>query len=185
METSQRIRLASLRPRRGRELAEPPRNFSLAQLPRDADSIISSLVPLRPATALSLRPPAALHELTHRAHAHNEGSKALSDRIILSDEEVQTLLEQSTGPRVTLEGIKDKIKRVTFYMHDELTICVADMYDDFHITGTSCPVAKENFNADLGKHYAFADCIRQAWQLEGRLLKHQLYLEQTGTGAGK
>lgn len=57
---------------------------------------------------------------------------------------------------------------------DPLTICVMTMKNGFSVIGKSAPASPENFNAELGKKFAYEDCIRQLWPLFGFALRVKL-----------
>lgn len=103
----------------------------------------------------------------------------------------------ATKPRVSLDSMKAKIKgRYDFNALDAigsvcgisvkpdgssthndlsvLSICVLVMENGFTVIGKSAPASPENFNADLGKNFAFDDAIRQLWPLEGYALREKL-----------
>ena len=95
------------------------------------------------------------------------------------------------APRVTLDDIKSSIK-VAYYTTaaaaiDEvkdkdidkamslLTVCFVVTQNNFIVIGKSAPAAPENFNAELGKKFAYEDCIRQLWPLMGYALRDRLH----------
>lgn len=55
-----------------------------------------------------------------------------------------------------------------------LSICILMMRNGFTVIGKSAPASSANFNADLGKKFAYEDCIRQLWPLEGYALRERL-----------
>lgn len=191
MVTSLLTRLAQSKLRLVQELAARLLSSSPRRSP-SADALITSSSGVRlhgmdlspPRQWVSLKPP------PHEPVLKNERSP-MSDSnnevvgVLLSEEELQALLEQSTGPRVTLEAIKDKIVEVTFYRHKHQTLCVVELFNGFFVNGEAAPADPQNFKEEIGKHYAFEQALRKIWPLEGYRLRHQLYLEETGTGAGK
>lgn len=76
--------------------------------------------------------------------------------------------------RVTLDSIKAKVKATRYMVDGVLTVCVMEMQNGYKILGKSAPAAPENFNADVGKKFAYDDCIRQVWPLEGYALCNRL-----------
>jgi hypothetical protein len=99
----------------------------------------------------------------------------------------------ATHPRVALSDIEAKIAEKHFVTADDavnapevpadhplalLTLCVLVMTNGFTVVGKSAPASPENFNADLGKKFAYEDAIRQLWPLEGYALRYKLS-EQT------
>ena len=55
-----------------------------------------------------------------------------------------------------------------------LILCVVVMRNGFTVIGKSAPASPENFNADLGRKFAYEDCIRQLWPLMGFALRERL-----------
>lgn len=94
---------------------------------------------------------------------------------VLPQDELQELLDQRPGPTVSLEGIHEKIREVTFYTHQHMTICVVELLNGFFLLGKAAPVDPLNFNPDIGIHYAFQDAVRKGWEVEGYLLRNNLY----------
>lgn len=58
---------------------------------------------------------------------------------------------------------------------ERLTFCVLVLRNGFTVTGTSACASPENFDADLGRHIAREDAVRQVWPLLGFRLKDQLH----------
>ncbi len=57
-----------------------------------------------------------------------------------------------------------------------LTLCVLVMRNGFTVIGKSAPASPENFDAVLGRKFAYEDCIRQLWPLMGFALRERLAL---------
>lgn len=55
-----------------------------------------------------------------------------------------------------------------------LSICLLTMRNGFTVIGKSAPASSENFNADLGRQYAYEDAVRQIWPLMGFSLRERL-----------
>lgn len=55
-----------------------------------------------------------------------------------------------------------------------LSLCIIVMRNGFVVVGKSAPASPENFNADLGRKFAYEDAIRQLWPLEGYTLRERL-----------
>lgn len=55
-----------------------------------------------------------------------------------------------------------------------LTFCVLILRNGFIVTGESCCVSPENFNADIGKKIARENAIQKIWPLMGYALKIEL-----------
>ena len=86
------------------------------------------------------------------------------------------------APRITLDDIKAEIEVVIYTQADELlkqrqtllkwveplktcTICTILTKSGFIVIDKSVPVNIENYDAELGRKYAFENCIRQLWPL--------------------
>lgn len=89
-----------------------------------------------------------------------------------------TVAETARQPRVTEESIRAKIADVQYIVHETMTICIITMRSGFKQLGQAAPAAPENFNAEVGKRYAYDDAFRQLWRLEGYLLCEHLLCEQ-------
>lgn len=84
---------------------------------------------------------------------------------------------QKTPHRVSLDSIKDKIAERVFMRPDiepTMTICLLKMSNGFIVVGKSAPADPANFDQKLGEQFAFEDCIRQLWPLEGYRLRSEL-----------
>ena len=104
----------------------------------------------------------------------------------------------AVAPRVTLDSMKKKIVR-EFYINggeaalifdqhtgrngpldpeikslEVLTICILVMANGFTLIGKAAPASPENFNAELGRKFAYEDAIRKIWPLEGYALREAL-----------
>ena len=92
----------------------------------------------------------------------------------LSPDQAKEIVATKTAPRVTENGIKDKIASVDYLHHGQLTIAIITMSNGFMVHGVSAPASPENFDPEVGKRYAFENAFRQLWQLEGYLLREKL-----------
>ncbi len=93
-----------------------------------------------------------------------------------------------TAPRVSLSDIEANIEEVYYVTGDEalesysgiaenfslLTLCFVEMKNGYIVVGKSAPASPENFNAELGKKFAYEDAIRQLWPLMGFALRDKL-----------
>lgn len=104
---------------------------------------------------------------------------------------------QSKGlnaPRLTPKHIDSKIKAIRYvsgdvapaFAHEDyfakedkhtpyLTICILTLENGFTITGESACASPENFDKLIGQKLAYENARNKIWQLEGYLLKEQLY----------
>lgn len=93
---------------------------------------------------------------------------------ILNLDAAKAVVATKTAPRVTEESIKAKIALVRYVCDDLTTICIIHMKNGFKFVGTSTPASKENFDADVGRRYAYENAFKQIWTHEGYLLREQL-----------
>ncbi len=89
-------------------------------------------------------------------------------------EQAKTEVETKTAPRVTEQSIRDRIQAIDYLARGPLTICLITMVNGFVVIGKSAPASVENFDADVGRRYAYEDAFRQLWPLEGYLLRERL-----------
>jgi len=92
----------------------------------------------------------------------------------MSFEEAQAVVATKTAPKVTKESIEAKIDNVEYLKHGQLTICIITMENGFMVNGQSAPASKDNYDAEVGKAYAYDNAFRQLWVLEGYLLRETL-----------
>lgn len=89
----------------------------------------------------------------------------------------QSKAVQKTPNRVSLESITEKVDRVE-YINPELaphfTIAIVKLKNGYLVTGESAPADPENFNAELGRKFAYENAIRKVWPMEGYLLCEKL-----------
>jgi hypothetical protein len=83
--------------------------------------------------------------------------------------------ENATAPRVSLASMEAKIVRASYVLHEGiLTLCILKMRNGFYVVGESAPASPANFNAELGRKFAYENAIRQLWKLEGYSLRDRL-----------
>ena len=95
----------------------------------------------------------------------------------LETTDAESAAVQKTPNRVTLESMKAKISAEEYFhpaSAPQLTVCVLKIDNGFCLVGKSAPADPGNFNAELGKKFAYEDALRQMWQLEGYALCSQL-----------
>jgi hypothetical protein len=95
------------------------------------------------------------------------------------------------APRVSLTDIEDAISAIYYMTGDRLvvtekereedgsrlallTVCFVVMRNGFIVIGHSAPASPENFNAELGRKFAYENAIRQLWPLMGFALRERL-----------
>lgn len=76
--------------------------------------------------------------------------------------------------RVDLEQMKGRVASVE-YIHPESiphgTVAIVMLDNGYALQGWSAPADPDNFNADLGKQYAFEDAMRKMWALEAYVMR--------------
>jgi len=79
--------------------------------------------------------------------------------------------------KVTLEGIKAKIKGETYLVLPDgrTTVCQLTMENGYTVNGHSACVDASEFNRDLGRKYAFESAVSMIWPLEGYLLAERMF----------
>ena len=93
----------------------------------------------------------------------------------VTDRESQAV--QKTPNRVSLDYIKSRIKDVEYIRPESLptmTIAVIRYENGFVFVGTAAPADPDNFNAELGRKFAYEDGVRQIWPAEGFALREHL-----------
>jgi hypothetical protein len=103
----------------------------------------------------------------------------------VSEDELKTHQENVEGKRVTLDALKNNIKKIDFYVHSDsqLTICIITLVNDFTVTGESACADPVMFDADIGQRIAQDNAEKKIWPLMGYALKQELYLQaQRGDG---
>lgn len=57
----------------------------------------------------------------------------------------------------------------------QLTFCVLVLRNGFTVTGESACASPENFNEEIGRRIARENAVAKIWQLEGYMLREQLF----------
>lgn len=117
----------------------------------------------------------------------------MSSSIEVTDQESRAV---ATAPRVALADIEAAILRRHDITGDRatdtplvidsrgnrtglgiLSICILEMRNGFMVIGKSAPAHPENYDAALGKQFAYEDAVRQLWPLMGFALRDRLFRE--------
>lgn len=99
--------------------------------------------------------------------------------------EAKQIVSEKTRRKITEESIKARILRVSYIYDDTTTICMITMNNGFRVIGHTTPADPGNYDAAVGRRYAYENAFRQLWQLEGYLLVEYLSLEAMDQGAGE
>jgi len=89
---------------------------------------------------------------------------------------MENTANHGTAPRITEEHIDSVIISAKYWQPEgtTLTVCALTLKNGTHVIGESACVSPENFNADLGRKYAYEKARNKIWDLEGYLLKQSL-----------
>ena len=98
------------------------------------------------------------------------------------------------APRLTPDHVESKVQAIRYltgdvapiFAHEDyfakedkstpcLTICILTLENGFTVTGESACASPENFDKLIGQKLAYENALNKIWQLEGYLLKEQLY----------
>ena len=97
------------------------------------------------------------------------------EKPILTLEEAQAVVATKTAPKVTKESIEARITNIDYMYHAHLTICIITMKNGFMVNGQSAPASMSNYEAEVGRTYAYENAFKQLWVLEGYLLREQMH----------
>lgn len=92
--------------------------------------------------------------------------------------EAQTAVALKPFPRVTAEAMKDAILGVDYLSHGLTTVCIIVLHNGFKFVGHSTPADARNYDADIGKSYAYDNAFRQMWSHFGFMLRDRLVREE-------
>lgn len=98
----------------------------------------------------------------------------------LSLDEAKTAASTKPFPKVTESFIKGRIAAVDYLYKDILTICVITHKNGFMVHGVAAAVDVRNHDTEIGKRYAYDNAFKQFWQLEGFLLREDMWLSHLG-----
>lgn len=97
----------------------------------------------------------------------------------MNDNEIEKEIceKNLTAPRITPDLIASVIVGETYTKlpSGRTLICELTLKNGYTVRGESSCVSIENFDLDLGKKISREDAKNKVWQLEGYLLKEQLF----------
>lgn len=100
----------------------------------------------------------------------------------LHDEDLEKQMDEKglNAPRVTIDGINDKIVSAEYYRFPEttVTVCLIKLVNGFSVIGESAAASPENFDEELGRQIAYDKAFDKIWAFEGYLLRERLHSEQ-------
>lgn len=112
-----------------------------------------------------------------------------------ADEDASAAAVKNPGNRVSLGNIKDHIANVAYMTGHAFaefanggqdlpqtiapslqatTVALVTLQNGFSAVGLSCPVDPQNFDAELGKKFAYEDAVRKLWPVLGYAKKLEL-----------
>lgn len=89
----------------------------------------------------------------------------------------QSAAVQKTPNRVSLADVEGKVSDIEYInpaSSPQLTIAVVKLNNGYVVLGESAPADPANFNADLGKKFAYENALRKVWPLMGFALCEKL-----------
>ena len=95
----------------------------------------------------------------------------------MTDQELEAATAAKPWPKVTKEGIEERISDVTYMVipNTTVTICNITLENGFSVRGESACVDSRNFDMQLGREYSYRDAFSKLWQLEGYLLAERRF----------
>ena len=106
----------------------------------------------------------------------------------MSNQTLETTMENMKFPRVTKEQIEGRIDKITFFILPDTTTTICNMTLDngYSVRGESACMDKRNFNMAIGEKLAHDDAFRKMWALFGFMLAentHNAKLRAAGAPA--
>lgn len=97
----------------------------------------------------------------------------------MNEQEVKQKLDELNAPKITPEHVESCIVKEEYHTFEgnTLTLCILTLKNGYTVTGESACASPENFNKELGEHYAKKNAMEKVWPLEAYLLKERLYQE--------
>lgn len=112
---------------------------------------------------------------TETTNARVREQRSGGDSLRVTDDASKAV--QKTPNRISLDSIVEKIAHVDYInpdRHPHMTIALVTMANGFIFVGKSTPADPENFDAELGKKFAYEDAVRQVWPMEAYLLRERM-----------
>jgi len=84
---------------------------------------------------------------------------------------------QKTPYRITLKMIRDAMRSCSYWNPPEvphMTVCIIVLSNGFILKGFSTPADPGNFDAELGRKFAYEDAERSAWPLFAFTLREMI-----------
>jgi len=97
----------------------------------------------------------------------------------MNEKEVEAEIREKglTAKRLTPDLIDAAIKSEQFHVFEgsQTTVCCLTLKNGFTVIGMSACASPENFNAEIGQKISRSNARDQIWQLEGYLLKQEIF----------
>lgn len=99
---------------------------------------------------------------------------------VISDTQLENLLNKQLGDRVTKEYMDSRIRRIEFFSipNSTVTICSITLDNNYSVRGESACVDPANFNAQIGKKIAYDNAYKELWPLFGFLLAEKKHIAE-------
>jgi len=97
-------------------------------------------------------------------------AKATKPRVALADIEAK-IVERYDVTGTSAAGLQSVLVNHPLVV---LSLCILVMRNGYVVVGVSAPASPENYDAELGKKFAYENAIRQLWPLEGYALREKL-----------
>jgi hypothetical protein len=96
---------------------------------------------------------------------------------MMSNQTLETKMDEMKFPRVTKEQIDARIAKVDFFVlpATTTTICNMTLDNGYSVRGESACVDKRNFNMAIGEKLAHDDAFRKMWALFGFMLAENIH----------
>lgn len=95
---------------------------------------------------------------------------------MLNDDQLNSALNSSPAPRVTVEQIKSRISNVEYHKIGEtVTICSITLDNGYSVRGEAACVNPANYNQEIGERVSHDNAFQKLWPLFGFLLAETQY----------
>lgn len=85
----------------------------------------------------------------------------------LSADRLKEKLANSPAPKITRSDIEARIANIEFTAIDLTTICTLTFDNGFTVRGEGSCVNPENYDVEIGQHFAYEDAIKKSWPFFG------------------
>lgn len=97
----------------------------------------------------------------------------------MNDQEIEKEIQDKglTAPRITPERLEEVIVSEQYHVfpNTTFTACLLTLQNGYTVLGESACASPQNFNAELGRKIARDNAKNKIWQLEGYLLRQELW----------